>query len=335
MNEIKKCSLAGISFTLETDAYAALNEYIASLQNAYRDDPDGEEIVADIEARIAELILSAISADAIVTKPLIMNIIKQLGSAEEIDSEQPDHDPEPRQAETTDPSGNPRIPRRLYRDVQRHKLGGVCAGIANYFDIDPTLVRLAAIAPILTWLFGVMNLFLLHYIEAFMGQLAGLVVLGYIVMWFTIPPASTARQKLEMKGERITTDSIRENVQQATSEERSRTILADIVNVFDTLNLKISATAEAAGVKRSAETTVSILDGSYSLGNDYPFGRRDVDRKPPFSLCDITVKGNEITIAGETFMIKELPKTITKKLTAYGHGYVPWEETITIMISLE
>lgn len=111
--------------------------------------------------------------------------------------------------------------------------------------------------------------------------------------------------------------------------------LADIVNVSDTLKLKISATAEAAGVKRSAETTVSVLDGSYSLGNDYPFGRRDVDRKPPFSLCDITVKGNEISIAGETFGIKELPKTITKKLTAYGHGYVPWEETITVTIDIE
>ena len=111
--------------------------------------------------------------------------------------------------------------------------------------------------------------------------------------------------------------------------------LADIVNVSNTLNLKISATAEAAGVKRSAETTVSILDGSYSLGNDYPFGRFDVDQKPPFSLCDITVKGNEISIAGETFGIKELPKTITKKLTAYGHGYVPWEETITVTIGIE
>lgn len=232
MDQIKKCSLAGISFTLEADAYAALEGYIQSLQEAYKSTPDGEEIVADIEARIAELILSAVPADAIVTKPLILNIIKQLGSAEEIDSEQPDHEPEPRQAETTDQSGNPRIPRRLYRDVQHHKLGGVCAGIANYFDIDPTLVRLAAIAPILIWLFGVMNLFLLHYIEGFMGQLAGLVVLGYIVMWFTIPPASTARQKLEMKGERITTDSIRENVQSATSEERSRTLLADIVNVI-------------------------------------------------------------------------------------------------------
>ena len=231
MDQIKKCSLAGISFTLEADAYAALEGYIQSLQEAYKSTPDGEEIVADIEARIAELILSAVPADAIVTKPLILNIIKQLGSAEEIDSEQPEYE-EPRQAETTDQSGNPRIPRRLYRDVQHHKLGGVCAGIANYFDIDPTLVRLAAIAPILIWLFGVMNLFWLHYIEAFMGQLAGLVVLGYIVMWFTIPPASTARQKLEMKGERITTDSIRENVQNATAEERSRTLLADIVNVI-------------------------------------------------------------------------------------------------------
>ena len=231
MDQIKKCSLAGISFTLEADAYAALEGYIQSLQEAYKNTPDGEEIVADIEARIAELILSAVPADAIVTKPLILNIIKQLGSAEEIDSEQPEYE-EPRQAETTDPAGNPRIPRRLYRDVQHHKLGGVCAGIANYFDIDPTLVRLAAIAPILIWLFGEMNLFLLHYIEGFMGQLTGLVVLGYIVMWFTIPPASTARQKLEMKGERITTDSIRENVQNATAEERSRTLLADIVNVI-------------------------------------------------------------------------------------------------------
>ncbi len=110
--------------------------------------------------------------------------------------------------------------------------------------------------------------------------------------------------------------------------------LADIVNVSDSFNLKISATAEGGGVKRSAETTVSILDGSYSLGNDYPFGRRDVDRKPPFSLCNITIKGNEITMAGEKFTLKELPKTITKKLTAYGYGYVPWEEIITITVTI-
>ena len=109
--------------------------------------------------------------------------------------------------------------------------------------------------------------------------------------------------------------------------------VADIINPTEIM-LKISATAEGSGVKRSAETTVSVLDGSYSLGNDYPFGRRDIDWKPPFSLCDITIKGKEIAMAGETFTIKELPKTITKKLTAYGYGYVPWEEIMTITVTL-
>ncbi|UKI17745.1 MAG: hypothetical protein L6V80_06295 [Bacteroidales bacterium] len=54
MNEIKKCSIAGVSFTLEYDAYDALNAYIESLNDTYKDDPAGEEIIADIEARIAE-----------------------------------------------------------------------------------------------------------------------------------------------------------------------------------------------------------------------------------------------------------------------------------------
>ena len=88
MNQIKKCSIAGVSFTIERNAYDTLSEYIQSLHKTYKDDPDGEEIIADIEARIAELILSAVPADAIVTKPLILNIIKQLGSAEEIDDEE-------------------------------------------------------------------------------------------------------------------------------------------------------------------------------------------------------------------------------------------------------
>lgn len=75
MNEIKKCSIAGVSFTLEYDAYDALKAYIESLNDTYKDDPAGEEIIADIEARIAELILSAQPAGAIISRPLIENII--------------------------------------------------------------------------------------------------------------------------------------------------------------------------------------------------------------------------------------------------------------------
>ena len=109
--------------------------YLESLKRAYKDSADGAEIVADIEARIAELILSAQDNARIVEKPLIENIIRQMGSAEDI-------------SETADADlhcDTPRIPRRLYRDTENAKVGGVCAGIGRYFDIDPAWVRLGAV----------------------------------------------------------------------------------------------------------------------------------------------------------------------------------------------
>ena len=230
MNEIKKCSIAGVSFTLEKNAYETLQAYIKSLHDTYKDNPDGEEIIADIEARIAELILSTQPADAIIAKPLIDNIIKQLGSAEEIDEEGAEH-----HAETTDQNGNPRIPRRLYRDLQHGKLGGVCAGIANYFDIDPSLVRLAFFIPVLLSIFGG-SLDFLRWLTPLAGNITGVAVLGYIVMWFTVPPASSARQKLEMRGERITARNIHETTHIAI-DERERTLLAKIMMAVGRLTL--------------------------------------------------------------------------------------------------
>lgn len=231
MNEIKKCSIAGVSFTLEKNAYETLQAYIKSLHDTYKDNPDGEEIIADIEARIAELILSTQPADAIIAKPLIDNIVKQLGSAEEIDEEGAEH-----HADTTDQNGNPRIPRRLYRDLQHGKLGGVCAGVANYFDTDPTWVRLAFFIPLLLCIFGGSFDFL-RWFTPLMGNLCGVAILGYIVMWFTIPPASSARQKLEMKGERITARNIHETTYAPAIDERERTLLAKIMMAIGSLML--------------------------------------------------------------------------------------------------
>lgn len=225
MNEIKKCSIAGVSFTLERNAYDALSDYLKSLHDTYKDNPDGEEIIADIEARIAELILSTQPIDAIIVKPLIDNIIKQLGSAEQIDEEASE-----RHAETEDQYGNPRIPRRLYRDLENGKLGGVCAGIARYFDTDPAWIRLALFVPlILTPITG--SLEISNWVISISNNLFGFIILGYLIMWFAIPAASSARQKLEMRGERITADSIRENTVTAP-DHHERTIIARLVAAF-------------------------------------------------------------------------------------------------------
>lgn len=228
MNEIKKCSIAGISFTFEKDAYQALNDYIDSLKQSYKDDPDGDEIIADIEARIAELILSAQQADTIVCKPLINNIIKQMGSAEQIDDEKSDPSAE-FTADTTDRNGNPRIPRRLYRDLQNRKLGGVCAGLANYFDVDPTWIRLAFAALLAIAIFGQVKIFGFRIIFPNISLWVGL---GYLIMWFTIPEASSARQRLEMAGERVTARNIRQATQTQAPDTPERTILGNIVVVI-------------------------------------------------------------------------------------------------------
>ncbi|MBO5463892.1 MAG: PspC domain-containing protein [Alistipes sp.] len=234
MNPIKKCSIAGVSFTMENDAYEELNAYIKSLQDNYRNDPDGEEIVADIEARIAELILSAQKADAIICKPLIDNIIKQLGSTEEINNDSPEYEPK-REPETTDSNGNPRLPRRLYRDMESGKLGGVCAGIANYFEKDVTLIRLLMFVPlILSVISGPLAIFL--WFEPMMWNVFIVELICYLVMWFTVPVASSARQKLEMRGEKITAQSIKENTS-TTADARERSIIAKIVGAIGTILL--------------------------------------------------------------------------------------------------
>lgn len=217
MNEIKKCSISGISFTFEKDAYARLEEYISSLKKAYENNPDGEEIIADIEARIAELILSAQSdAGQTVCKPLIENIIAQLGCAEDISGESVDD--EPIKSDT-------RIPRRLYRDVENAKLGGVCAGLGRYFDVDPVWIRLVPFFPLLVIVFSD------GLLASIFGNLFGMFILAYIVMWFAVPSAKSARQKLEMNGEPVTVRSISEN-SSATPEEAAKSSVASAVTVF-------------------------------------------------------------------------------------------------------
>ena len=217
MNEIKKCSISGISFTLEKEAYARLEEYISSLKMAYDHNPDGAEIIADIEARIAELILSALSdAGQTVRKPLIENIIAQLGCAEDISGESAAD--EPIKSDT-------RIPRRLYRDVENAKLGGVCAGLGKYFDVDTVWIRLVPFLPLLVLIFCD------GWVASIFGNLFGMFIISYIIMWFAVPSAKSARQKLEMNGEPVTVRSISEN-SSATPEETAKSSVASAVTVL-------------------------------------------------------------------------------------------------------
>lgn len=184
---------------MEADAFQVLSRYLESLNDTYRNTDGGKEIVEDIEARIAELILSHQDNSKVVELSLVEEIIAQMGSAEAI------REQEGREA----PRGEGRIPRRLYRDMDQARLGGVCSGVAKYFGTSPTWIRLLMFLPlILLLLLGWIPFF--WWLVPLMSNLLGVFFICYLIMWFAVPAARTARQKLEQNGQRITVQSIEE-----------------------------------------------------------------------------------------------------------------------------
>ena len=155
-----------------------------------------------------------------VDKPLIDHIVAQMGSAQDI-SDRDDT-----------PSGpHPRIPRRLYRDTANARLGGVCAGIGKYFDIDPVWVRLGIFLPLVFASFS--RISILHWFGPMFGNLFVIFLICYFIMWFAVPAARSARQKLEMNGERITAGTIRKAASANNDVDRkAKPIVADVVSVF-------------------------------------------------------------------------------------------------------
>ncbi|MBQ5596207.1 MAG: PspC domain-containing protein, partial [Rikenellaceae bacterium] len=230
MKESKKVSISGVGFVFDFDAYEVLAGYLDNLNQTYKDTADGEEIVADIEARIAELILSRQSNMTVVSLPLIRSIIDQMGSPEAIEEES--NEGEPKAKEPT-----PRIPRRLYRNPESAKLGGVCSGIGTFFDIDPVWVRLAMFAPLVFLILS--GTFHFNRLSEFCSSIFGIFILGYFVMWFAIPMAKSARQKLEMTGEKINAQTISSKTRAqaemndaVSNDERGQSLLADIFYVI-------------------------------------------------------------------------------------------------------
>ena len=107
------------------------------------------------------------------------------------------------------------------------KLGGVCAGIGKYFSIDPVLVRLAIFAPFILLPIGGIS-YRTHWISDLGGNLFAVMIILYLILWFVIPVAKSARQKLEMEGEAVTAKAIADH-KGTTDEQRAKSNLASFV----------------------------------------------------------------------------------------------------------
>ena len=181
-------NIGGRIFNIDDDAYESLNNYLARLRNFFAADQGYQEIIADIEMRIAELLdQQKENGQPIITLKHIEDVIASMGEPDQFSD-----------SETEKPKNAPGIKTRgkLYRDPDNRQIGGVAAGIAAWFGIDPIWVRL---------MFAAFTLF----------YAVGIIV--YVVLWLILPVAQTTSEKLEMQRQSININTLRNELASAGS----------------------------------------------------------------------------------------------------------------------
>lgn len=198
MKKTVSINIAGIFFHIDENAFQALEQYLESLRAHFSTSEGKDEIMEDIEARIAEVFQTKIDdKKQVIQQEDVEEIIALLGKPADISGNENANGAEVPPAEPKDR----RKTRRLYRDTDNRVLGGVCSGLAHYFNVDPIWFRIAFL--IMLFIFGSS-------------------VLVYVALWILIPPATNTTEKLEMKGEHINIQNIEKNIKIEIADLKKR-----------------------------------------------------------------------------------------------------------------
>ncbi len=207
MKKTVKISLGGIAFVIEEDAYVALNEYLTSLKIHLGDSQEANEIYSDIEERAAELFTEKLGSREIVDIEMVTTVIEILGKPEQIT----DEDDEGASTNTTTKQD---VRRRLYRDDENAIIGGVCSGLAAYFNLEPLVFRVIFAA--------------LAFAKGF-----GLII--YIILWALVPRAQTTRQRMEMRGEDVNLSNLEKNIKREYEEVKKSMKKHRVSDIFESI----------------------------------------------------------------------------------------------------
>ncbi len=302
MKKIININLSGRVIPIEDSAYEKLQAYIESLRRYFANEEGRDEIINDIESRIAELMSEKIRlGSSAITDPDVNEIVSSMGTVEDFKAVE-DETAAATSSSSQHSSANTNAgytytkkgKGRLYRDSSDKMIGGVCAGIANYLNLDPTVVRilfaivtfggfgLGILAYILLWIILppkdlegfsgkrlyrnpddkviggvagglaayfnrrvstiriifvapiVLSIFISilrnishHYgfgyaLNIGFGSLSGTFILAYIILWIVLPEANSEYQKMEMRGETVDVNRIRQNVKEGMENMKGR-----------------------------------------------------------------------------------------------------------------
>jgi len=243
MNKTQTAHIGGMVFHIEDPAFEKLAQYLQNLRTHFSNAEAGEEIIMDIESRIAELFSEYQQSDkrSAVNIPDVEKMISVMGLPEQFDdglelSNDPDI-PIKSPNMNTDATLNPG--KRFYRNTDDEVISGVCSGLSAYFGIqDPIWLRL---------------LFL-----ALLAASFGFWFVVYIILSIIVPPAKTASEKLNMRGESVTVSNIEKTVKEG---------LYNIGHKVNDFNFKSSDPGSRihSGVKTLAHTFIASIGAVGSL----------------------------------------------------------------------
>ena len=186
MNKVEKVSIGGYAFSLEEDAYKSVSEYLNTIAGQYAASEDKDEIIEAFEDRIAELLLEKNVQGSTVTLEDIKSIEERLGMPEK----------------TSDTTGKgagtvtaelKKDRKYFFRSRQDKLLGGVCGGLAAYYNMDVFLMRLIwVMAFIIGATAGDSNFGWLEWL----GFLAPVTIVAYLLLWIRTPFADGRHERM-------------------------------------------------------------------------------------------------------------------------------------------
>jgi phage shock protein PspC (stress-responsive transcriptional regulator) len=348
MKKIININLSGRVIPIEDSAYEKLQQYIDSLRRYFSNEEGRDEIINDIESRIAELMSDKVrkGADS-VTDTDVEEIISSMGRVEDFEAADQEtaaassgSSAREQQAETTYIAPK-KGKGRLYRDTSDKFLGGVCSGVANYLNIDPSIIRilfaiitfggfgLGVLVYIILWivlppkdmegfsgkklyrnpddkiiggvagglaayfgksartirlifaaplllsmLVGVINGMRWDYDAGWLwnigfGSLSGTFILTYIILWMVLPEANSDYQKMEMRGETVDINRIRQNVKEGMGgmKDKMKDWGEEVKSSAQNFSNKAKEFAGTKGKAFAAEVNETAKRGGRGLGH--------------------------------------------------------------------
>ena len=200
MVETRNISLGGCLFHVELPAYEKLNRYLDELKQVLHGAEGEGEILEEVEYRLVELFQTTLGdARRAVNLQDVERACAQLGAPT-------DFSPEDAAGGASEGSsqrdGAPRSShRRLFRDPDDSVFGGVCAGIAHRLGVDPVILRAVMLV---------------------LGLFSGVGIPLYLILWAIVPKARTAAERLAMRGDPVTVESIRSTVEKQMQQAREQ-----------------------------------------------------------------------------------------------------------------